>query len=178
MYMSLHELILKCRGKDESSLLELIDRFKPIILKYKWDSKYIDMESELNLFLLELVEKIPIEKEKFKEDKYIISYIKTSLKNKYIEVNKKNYYKDKVNIDQILNLSCFYNDIDAIVMRTILRRLTPNERNIIILKFYKMYSDVEIAEMFNISRQAINRTKRRALKKLKDMLTIEDEISA
>lgn len=166
MKEELYELLLRCRNKDNDAVLDLIEKFKPLVNKYARNSVDDDIENELNLFLIELVRKIPIEKEIFREDKYIIGYIQTSLKHKYIEINKKNYYKNKVDIDKILTLGNECNDIESIFIKNMLENLTLKEKKIIILRFYKRYSDNEIADMFNISRQAVNGTKRRALKKV------------
>ena len=50
------------------------------------------------------------------------------------------------------------------------KNLTKKERQVIEYKFLVGKSDSEIGEMLNISRQAINKTKNRALNKLKEFI--------
>ncbi|WP_398441251.1 sigma factor-like helix-turn-helix DNA-binding protein [Sedimentibacter sp.] len=54
--------------------------------------------------------------------------------------------------------------------------LTEKEKNIIIYIFLKGYSDVEIAKTMRISRQAVGKTKKRALQKLKCKFFKEETI--
>ncbi|MGE5632228.1 MAG: sigma factor-like helix-turn-helix DNA-binding protein [Caulobacteraceae bacterium] len=49
-----------------------------------------------------------------------------------------------------------------------LKSLSSLQKEIIRKRFLQGYSDSEIAQIFHISRQAVNRTKNRALLKLKD----------
>ena len=46
------------------------------------------------------------------------------------------------------------------------------QRDVILLRYYKDYSDREISEKLKISRQAVNRAKNRGLKRLKELITL------
>ncbi|NOW25284.1 RNA polymerase sigma factor (sigma-70 family) [Clostridium butyricum] len=50
--------------------------------------------------------------------------------------------------------------------------LKPKQKEITFYKFYMQFSDVEIAKMLKISRQAVNKTQRLALRNLKTQLSI------
>ena len=84
--MELGVLVKDYKNGDKDVLIEIIDVFKPIINKYKRNSYYEDMDSELTVFLISLLEKMPMKEDFFENDKYVFSYIFKSLKNKYIEL--------------------------------------------------------------------------------------------
>ena len=67
----------------------IMEKFEPKLNKLQRNSVYEDMKSDLILFMFKLLNKIPLEKDIFREDKYIISYINRSLKNHYIYLNKR-----------------------------------------------------------------------------------------
>lgn len=74
-----------------SAFVLILEKFEPQINKFQRNSVYEDMNSDLTLFMFNLLNKVPLEKECFKEDKYIISYISKSLRHQYIYLNKTNY---------------------------------------------------------------------------------------
>ncbi|MBW9159466.1 hypothetical protein [Clostridium tagluense] len=57
---------------------------------------------------------------------------------------------------------------DRIFITELLENLSKKQKYIIIEKFYKCHSDVEIARGLNITRQAVNKSKNEALKILKE----------
>ena len=59
-----------------------------------------------------------------------------------------------------------------ILLRNALNSLSDLQRNILIKRYFKDYSDEQIACTLNISRQAVNRTKNRALEKLRKLIVI------
>ena len=63
--------------------------------------------------------------------------------------------------------------IHNIIVFQLLNRLPKLQKKIIEDKFIKDLSEEEIAETLNISRQAVNRTKNRALKTLRSILNVE-----
>lgn len=67
----------------------------------------------------------------------------------------------------MLSSSIYPNFEDKLTVDTLINKLTKKEKTVIILKYFYEYSDVEIANIFGVSRQAINKTKNRALNKMK-----------
>lgn len=112
----------------------------------------------------------PIEKEVFKYDKYILSYLKTSFKNKYIFLAKQyqqlcstetTLYKDgdiKTEIDEYEN---------KVYLTNLLRVLTNKEKSILILNYIAEYSILELANIYDVSRQSVNKSKIKALEKIR-----------
>lgn len=85
----LYNLIQDFRNGNMDIFILIMEKFEPKLNKLQRNSVYEDMKSDLILFMFKLLNKIPLEKDIFREDKYIISYINRSLKNHYIYLNKR-----------------------------------------------------------------------------------------
>lgn len=73
-----------------------------------------------------------------------------------------------INYDLLCNDS--YVDFDRnIFISELLDSLPINQRKVIILKYIYEFSDTDIAKQLGVSRQAINSTKNRALKNLRNI---------
>lgn len=168
----LYSLIKDFRNGNTDTFILIMDKFEPKLNKLQRNSVYEDMKSDLILFMFKLLNKIPLEKEIFREDKYIISYINKSLKNHYIYLNKTNYEvmsKELVLEEIYINNgddNCFSN----IIFEDIIKTLSDTEKDMIFKKYKLNYSEAEIARMKGISRQAIHKTHIRALSKIKKTL--------
>lgn len=81
-------LIKAYRNGDKNKIVEVIEIFNPLLNKLHSKGSSDDIKSDLILFMFDLLCKIPLEKEIFCSDKYIISYIKKSLVNEFIRLNK------------------------------------------------------------------------------------------
>lgn len=167
----LYDMIIKSQNGDKKSLMEIIKKFNPIIKKYSRKLSYDGADSDLIISLIETIFFLPIlNNSNLKKDEYIVGYISTSVKNKYINLAKKNtkisINETELNLDFITNKMIFSAE-DNIFIKDLLDRLTKLQKKVIILKFFNGYTDNEIACNLHISRQSVNRTKNRALKKLR-----------
>lgn len=85
----LYNLVQMSQNGDTEACLEIIRRFKPLIKKYGYKLGYDDAYSDLILELIEVVYKLPIKRNNsVNSDKYIIGYINSSIKHKYIYLSK------------------------------------------------------------------------------------------
>ncbi|ARC83154.1 RNA polymerase sigma factor, sigma-70 family protein [Clostridium argentinense CDC 2741] len=171
---SLYELLKKCKTKDPKYILEMINRFSPLIKKYSYLLNYDDAEQDLIVKLIEIVYKLPLNQIPIGyPDKYIASYLHYSLKNEYIQLSK----KQSILLKQSLDLDTCKNPITSqelynyVFVKDLLNQVTELQRKILILKFIKNYSETEIASILKISRQSVNRAKNRALATLKKYLS-------
>ena len=168
----LYNLIQDFRKGNTDALIHIIKRFNPQLNKYQINSSYDDMKSDLILFMFKLINKIPLEKDIFKEDKYIISYVSKSLKNQYIYLNKINcnIISKEISLDEKYINKGDYNCFGNIIFEDLINGLTDIEKDVII-KIYKFnYSKAEVAKINGVSRQAIHKTHDRALSKIKKTL--------
>lgn len=169
MNKELFDLVLMSKDGDKKAILEIVEKFDPIINKYTRILNYDeDVKEELILSLIEIMKKIPIEKRR--EEKYIVSYIATSLKNKYIHISKRRNniaYKECGEIQFNLIKDENFNIDDKLILNSMLESLTPMERKVIENKYVDGLRDIDIANLNYISRQAVNQNKNRALNKLR-----------
>lgn len=78
----LYDLIQDYRGENPDAIIDIIDiieKFEPLLGKFQRNGSYEDIKSDLILFMFKLLDNIPLDKEGFKEDKYLVSYIYKSL---------------------------------------------------------------------------------------------------
>lgn len=159
----------EAKNNDSKSIEYILQRFNPLILKYSNKLRNSeDSKSELTLHLLKTIHKIPLEQPNFKDDKFIIAYIKTSIKNHFCLL-----YSNQKKYDSIVD-SCVHNqqieqdNINSnLIFYDLIKVLNPKEKIILEKKFLYNYTNTEIANSLNLSRQNIQICIKRALIKLK-----------
>lgn len=162
-----YEVVNKARNDDKQAIMLIVDKFKPLIGKYSYLLKYDDASSDLIISLIEIIKKMPIyTDENLKNDKFLVGYIASAIKNRYIYLSKK-YYKVYLN-ETTLNLNDVRNSEnlnldDKMFVWELLDKLSKTQREVLILKFIKDYSDKDISKALKISRQSVNKTKNRGL---------------
>lgn len=170
----LYELIFKCKEGDKKSIEILCDKFSTLIKHYNF---YLNDEEAYNYLVVTLitcVNNMPIELERFTDDKYILSYIESSIFNSYkrFKMSKSKYNKSLYLIDNITEIesklpdeNCFYDN--AIFFIDLKRILSDKEYSLFQLKYQQGLKDKEIAEIYKVSRQAINKSLSKIKFKLK-----------
>ena len=87
--MNLLEFLTHAQAHDEDAILYLFQKFKSLILKYAYILEYEDAKSELELFFLELILKMPLKNFGGKDSNFrILAYIKQSMQRHYIYLSK------------------------------------------------------------------------------------------
>lgn len=166
----LYKSIKKYKDGQIEEILNILNAFDPLLNKFQRLSCYEDMKSELSLFMFNLIEKFPIEKDCFKEEKYIINYIYKSLKNKFIQINKLYQKVSLHEVDkdmEVLNNYDNKNPFSDIIFEDIIKDLTEKEKNILRKIYLYKLNESEVSRELNISRQAVNKAHLRSLSKLK-----------
>lgn len=170
----LYNLINEFREGNEESFIKIVNRFEPKLTKLskKISRKDLqeDLKSDLILFtILLLLHKVPLDKGSVKEDKYIVSYISKSLDNEYKRLRAyyfKNFYKEIEIKDTYLN-KVYDDDFSDIMFDNMIIPLTDLEKDVIIKKYKLSYRESEIAMINEVSKQAIHKTSKRAISKLR-----------
>lgn len=172
----LYNLIKKSQIKDLDSVEIICSKFAPLIKKYAYMLRYEDAYSDLQLCLIECIYKIPLSSGKFNlSDAYILSYIKKSVYFGYIALSQKNEkYKFKNifydNYDYKVDKISYKADVclmeDELYLTDIKKILNIKEYELFRLKFIEQYTESEIADIYGISRQAINKK----INKIKNIL--------
>ncbi|WP_241393756.1 sigma-70 family RNA polymerase sigma factor [Clostridium butyricum] len=139
--------------------------------------RYPEAETDLIIYLYELLKSL--NPNKFEKEQDIVAYINRCLKNRSILL----YYKDfkdkelmsftsETEILDVIDINDRSDEYSDIRFNDLISILKPKQKEITFYKFYMQFSDVEIAKMLKISRQAVNKTQRLALRNLKTQLSI------
>lgn len=170
MEKTICELIYESKKGNKDSMYELIKKFMPLIMKYQRKLSYEDAESEIIEHFIKTVKKMP----SMVESKQV-RYIQVSIKNKYIELNKKDeLYESRVILmdtmeEEVEEHRCEMFSMD---MKKALKALSSKEKKILLDRYVYGFKDDEIGEALSISRQAVHKARKRALVRLDHYLNL------
>ena len=146
-------------------------QFKDLISVYMERMKTEDTRQELILTLIEVLNRVKTEKFSDDESDTLRRYILVTLKHKYQSLEKKKLLEQRVMRPfwggELICDDSFESDIDTYVL---LETLSKKQRDVIIYKYFLNFTDVEIAEIMGISRQAVNRIKNRGIESLRFLI--------
>jgi len=184
---SLENLIKLAKDNDENAMLEIIKKFQPVINKYFKKSCYNeDVRSALELKLIEVV-KADLNLDNFLEfnDGIFVNYIVSSLSHEYIKISIKDSKKSHIEMlcEEGLLTSLFDTNVFVYEQKAentflfdLLRKiLTKREFDCVYNIVFMGYSPEELAEEWDISRQACNQCKKRAFDKIQKYLNIHNK---
>ena len=164
------------RVPDECAVLELLRRYDRLLKKYSHILNYEDAYNDLVLFFIELIQGNGIKNVCYKDEKIIVNYIVTSIRNHSLKLIKRR----KLRITPMSSLSdeqCYaieskmsYIHDEPLSHYWSSGLLTEAEEKVLRLYFEFGYSISDIAEMTKTSRQSVNQTKIRALNKLRNKI--------
>ena len=178
-YSNLSNLIIKVQSGDKDAMLYIIEKFSPLIKHYARSISVEDAFEELELALLNIVSRLHTDALAIDNEYTILSYLKKSIRNHSFDLQKKNqsnkfildahYIRKQHNITSLADdfhdyYSCiFWSEVEGVV--------TQQEYRILLLYFVYQFKCSEIAFNLNISRQAVNSSKKRAIQKLNSVYT-------
>lgn len=174
MSINLLQQITRFQNNQEG-FIDIWTYFKSKIKYLSYKLNYAEAETDLTIYLYEFLKLINLKK--FEMDKDISIYINKCLKNKSISLFYK-IAKDKelmsftsdTEVLDVINCEEQNDEYSDIIFNDLISSLNPKQKKVIFYKYYLQLSDIEIAQMFKISRQAVNKTQRIALKNLKNEL--------
>lgn len=165
------KLFIQSQNKSEKALLNLLDKFKPLLLKYAIKLGYQDAFFDLRTCFIKLVYEVNLNN--FPEEKYLLSYIKKSIYHSYINLSKKNTKAEKqIPFSTFCEEGSFFEDnniyvYDSSILLEIKSILLPKELLVIYNIYFNDMSVAEIAKNLGVSRQYTNEIKNKALDKLR-----------
>lgn len=178
--MILEKLIEAAKDGNQSAMLKIIEKFRPILRKYTRLENYSeDVHSELVLNLIELIHTINLKQLNCTNDYALINYISTALYHSYIRIVKQKstitqheQQTDDVSIFEQASLSpglpSFTNDI--VLKDFLVTSLTPREYFCVNSIILQGDTASNVASKLGVSRQAVNQAKKRAMDKLNKLL--------
>ncbi|EJT5915585.1 sigma-70 family RNA polymerase sigma factor [Clostridium perfringens] len=174
MEKSLYNKILKIQKGDKEELLEVIIKFNPLIKSLKRKLNYEEAETDITIALIEVL--LKLNNYNFTSDKEIVSFINRSIKNKSVDLFRKFILNKPIDLELNLELNLIdrlnliLNLIDRlnenidnkILIEGLLDNLSDRHKFIIKEKYFNDNTEVEISKILNISRQAVNKSKKEA----------------
>jgi len=168
----LEQLILRAKENDEKAMLEILEMFEPLIKKYHRLLNYEeDLKQEIIYKIIKLVKaEIVFEKLRSLNDYVLLKYIADSVYHRYIQLSKnKNFATNYECSEEImLDIAGFQNINDDFMIIDLLKSLLT-EKEFICLYYTVIqgYTSEETSKMLNITKQACNQTKLRAIGKIR-----------
>jgi RNA polymerase sigma factor (sigma-70 family) len=173
---NIYDMLVQAQSGSKDSMCALIKKFAPAFYKYALELHYEDAYCDLVAELISAVHSIRLDNLRNREDPAMINYIWAIIYHAYIAIGKREKQRvDKIIVfDDMDNISIGEDgtkssvDFDnAILFSDFAQHLTKIEADVVYRLYYENYSVQEIASFYKISRQAVNKTKIRALNKLK-----------
>ena len=170
MDISLKENLIKLSRNmsDNEAMTQIIIKFQPLIKSLATRLKYDCSETDLVIFLIELSRDFHYDEKKEYLEGQLVKYFVRALKYKAIDLYRKNKNRvEVIHVEEILDIPENISYMTSIMLLQSIRKLSTRQQIVVVKKFFYGYSEIEIASMLGISRQAVNKIKRRAIKKLK-----------
>jgi RNA polymerase sigma factor (sigma-70 family) len=178
MIGSLTSLLLEAKKGNKDSLMEIITIFNPLIRKYGRKLLYDGAESDIILLIIKLIKSYPNPKEEsYIQERDIVAYINISVQHEYIRLSKKfsNLKKMEVELNEDIYLIQSNDNIEtSLLVSELLDKLSIIQKTILTELFFIGSTQTTLAKKLNISRQAVNKNKSKALNKLKNYLIDEN----
>jgi DNA-directed RNA polymerase specialized sigma subunit len=171
--ISLYEMVKRAKSGDEQSLEYLILKFDPIINSI---SRKLNMEcakTDMVIFFIKLIKGMNIENIKNLSDGALVKYVEISLRRKYIKMNNKDSIIE-VELNDVFN--SHNNEYTEIEFKIFLdeienKKVINKKQNYVLLeKYFNQNTEQEIADELKISRQAVNKMNRLAIKNIREYL--------
>lgn len=168
--MNLIELLISF-NKNNENFEDIYSHFK-VKIDFLISSFQIEVyKSDLLSFLWQLIKKINISN--FKSEQALYTYISVSLKNHCMNLYSKQSRNNKIIYNSILtnfeidkNNSCNCMDNSSLIFDDLISKLSENQKKVITMRYKYCFSDCEIANALNISRQAVYKSRKFALTSL------------
>lgn len=169
------------KAKKESNFMEsLLRQFTPLIrhFAHKLPYEYSDAEQDITFAFLQLMRGFSLENMRSQDNKYLLKYIKRLIENRFIDLLYKRHQiqnSEELLEDIKMDIPCDPIFETKIQLIQLIKPLTTIQKEVLYLKYFYGYSDSEIFHKLHITRQAVNRTKNRALEELRKLYGIGDE---
>ncbi|HHY0049444.1 TPA: sigma-70 family RNA polymerase sigma factor [Clostridioides difficile] len=146
-----------------------MDKFKFLIKKISNKLDYECAETDLVIYLIQLIKAIDTSKLLNKSDGAIVKYISTSLNRKSISLYNRNkkFNTETIKYSDNIKSRTSYLDTNEVELYLSLNCLNDVQKKIIIDKYLNNLTDTQIACNLGISRQSVYSNKVKALSKLK-----------
>lgn len=171
--ISLYEILKRAKSGDKESLEYLIFKFDPIINSISRKLNMDCAKTDMVIFFIKLIKGMKIENIQNLSDGALVKYIEIALRRKYIKMNKK-YSIIEVELNDVF--TSHHDEYTEIEFKIFLdeienKKVINKKQNYVLLKkYFNLNTDQEIADELEISRQAVNKINRLAIKNIREYL--------
>lgn len=170
--------IREAQSGSQQHMLEIIEKFRPLLRRYARLLNYEDAINDVTVEFIALLTQMNISIFANKGDGAVVCYINQAVIHSYVMLSKRHsaLYANEILIDDLSDERRYHiegqtaqSDADLFDFLALFPEgaLTCGEQNVLVQKYYFGYSSAEIAKRLGTSRQSVNQTKARALKKLR-----------
>ncbi len=169
MLSNLYEVFKKAQDGNKEYVLELYNKFLPLIKRYGRKLNYEEAESDLTIFLLEYIKNVDLNKFKNRNNGEIINYTKLTFKSKYIDILRQLINKkiETTIVETELIYNDCYKNLEKEYTLSLMKNLNDRQRKIIIGRYIHGYSDDKLSKIYKISRQSVYKHRKKALELMK-----------
>ncbi len=171
MKNELLESIIEAQKDRNGKLVDLVNRFKPLMNKYAYRLGYEDAFWDIQLRFIEIILSLNTNRLEALEYTELLTYICACMHNAYISLSKANcQYKElffpvSEIYEQAEEGKC--DDYKELIFSDIKCVLNELEFDVVFKHFFAGIKIDDIATQKGVSRQAVNQIKNRAIKKLR-----------
>lgn len=168
-------LIVKSQKGDTRATLTLITKFDPLLKKYAYKLYYDDAYNDLLSDFIQLLYNIRLDRLRNINEETLVSYICTAIRSSYIKRLKTlKRLQNFVPYSSLSESELYYAETvlatsDShfrLELTGIEQVLTESELSVVKMIYLLGYTVTETASIYGITRQAVNKRKRRGLQKL------------
>lgn len=171
--MNLYKQLKKAQNGDENAMEDIYLSFYLNIKKWSKKLDYEEGETDIIINFLKFIKDINVEKFKEKNDKEIEKFIYTFIKNRSIDLMRRNKVRKEdilpIDYDVLYDEKASDFDSNTFVL-SLVNTLPKRQRTVIVEKFIHQHRVKEIAQRLGITKQAVNGLERRGLRNLKRTL--------
>lgn len=171
--LSIYSLIERAKGGEKESMELLIIKFEPIINSLSWKVKHECGKTDLTIFFIKLIYGIKLINITNSSDGSLVNYIQQSLYREYYRLNKANPIIEVELTDTFTADINEYKEVEYEIYlnELVVEKVINKKQKYVLLKKYRdERTDQEIAMDLCISRQAVNKMHKLAIKNLKEYL--------
>ena len=167
--LELIKLIDDYRKHKDKSFDDIYVHYKKLLYFYGGKIGDKDAVHELSAFLAEMLFKINILKFEKDNSDDLHRYIAVCLRNEYYAILKRKQNAKLSFSELTADIPEPHRNIDnSIFIRECLALVSDTQKKILVLRYFYDYSDYEISEKLHISRQAVNKARKKAIDKIRN----------
>ncbi|MCT4660497.1 MAG: sigma-70 family RNA polymerase sigma factor [Tissierellales bacterium] len=166
--MNLYKSLKDAQAGNSDAVLAIVKKFELSVKKFARTLKYPEAETDLMIEFLNLIQNLDLQRFNLDDEGQLVMYIYNSLNHKKIDLYRKHIQnkQELVFVADVYPISDnnYSNSFESdIIFNDIISSLKPIQKDIISMKYRYGYTDADISRKLGISRQAVYKSRNKAL---------------